>query len=390
MILEPGLWPPVSSASVFSPAPDELSAVVIKSGPLAQPILPPLEASGPNASSTNSPEPLAAKIVGERAFQLPAWQSSAAIFASSLSQATCAFGGESGPVAPDDRSPLSMGRAPPGVNFAGEAQSFTETLVAGDLPSAPASKSSAGARSPASQTLPAEAALHHAGGSLGPRPGGAVQATAQEIARAYPKVEGSSAPAASRDPAALSPAAQGSGAAPDPRPSQTNAGAQPAAGALGALFSSSIASNSSGPNDLSSGAAQIARPTAAPSPARATTAPPIREIDIDLSPGGLADASMTVRFAGEKLAVVIRAASSQTHSLVEGARDAIADRLAAIGQPLESLVVQQTGANSDGATNRNSVNGSDGGTAGERRDGEAGDAAEGGASQRDASRDQRF
>ena len=44
---------------------------------------------------------------------------------------------------------------------------------------------------------------------------------------------------------------------------------------------------------------------------------------------------MTMRLAGDKLSVVIHAASSQTLGSIEGARDAIADRMAAIGQPLE-------------------------------------------------------
>ncbi len=44
---------------------------------------------------------------------------------------------------------------------------------------------------------------------------------------------------------------------------------------------------------------------------------------------------MTMRLTGDKLSVVIRAGSSQTLSSIEGARDAIADRMAAIGQPLE-------------------------------------------------------
>ena len=52
---------------------------------------------------------------------------------------------------------------------------------------------------------------------------------------------------------------------------------------------------------------------------------------------------MTMRLAGDKLSVVIRAGSSQTLSSIEGARDAIADRMAAIGQPLDSLTVKQMG-----------------------------------------------
>ena len=46
-----------------------------------------------------------------------------------------------------------------------------------------------------------------------------------------------------------------------------------------------------------------------------SSAPPIKEIDVDLSPGGLENVSMTMRLAGDKLSVVIRAASS--HSRVQ-------------------------------------------------------------------------
>jgi Flagellar hook-length control protein FliK len=78
--------------------------------------------------------------------------------------------------------------------------------------------------------------------------------------------------------------------------------------------------------------------------------PLVREIDLDLSPSGLEDVTMTMRLSGDRLSVAIRAASSQTAGAIEGARDAIAERLAAIGQPLDSLVIQRTGG-SDGAGN---------------------------------------
>ena len=53
---------------------------------------------------------------------------------------------------------------------------------------------------------------------------------------------------------------------------------------------------------------------------------------------------MTVRLTGDKLGVVVRAASGETAATIEGARDAIRERLAAIGQPVTSLIIQQTGA----------------------------------------------
>ena len=65
---------------------------------------------------------------------------------------------------------------------------------------------------------------------------------------------------------------------------------------------------------------------------------------------------MTMRLAGDKLSLVIRAGSSQTTGAIEGARDAIAERMAAIGQPLGSLIIQQTGStdgtNSTGSSSR--------------------------------------
>ncbi len=89
----------------------------------------------------------------------------------------------------------------------------------------------------------------------------------------------------------------------------------------------------------------------------APSAAPVREIDVDLSPGGLEDVSMTMRFANDKLSLVIRAGSSQTTGAIEGARDAIAERLAAIGQPLGSLLIQQTGSTNDATNARDSGDG---------------------------------
>ena len=88
----------------------------------------------------------------------------------------------------------------------------------------------------------------------------------------------------------------------------------------------------------------LSSPRASPA---APTAPPVREIDVDLSPGGLEDVSMTMRLAGDKLSLVVRAASSQTTGAIEGAREAIAERLAAIGQPLSAFIIQQTGSSVD-------------------------------------------
>ncbi len=94
----------------------------------------------------------------------------------------------------------------------------------------------------------------------------------------------------------------------------------------------------------------------------ASSTQPIKEIDVDLSPGGLENVSMTMRLAGDKLSVVIRAASSQTLGSIEGARDAISDRLAAIGQPLDSLIVKQAGVDTNANTNGNMGSAEDGST----------------------------
>jgi Flagellar hook-length control protein FliK len=114
------------------------------------------------------------------------------------------------------------------------------------------------------------------------------------------------------------------------------------------------------PDGSAAGAGEVAPRANAQGPGVASTAPPVREIDVDLSPGGLEDVSMTMRLAGDRLSVVVRAGSSQTLSSIEGARDAIADRLAAIGQPLDSLIIQQTGVKADGATNGNAASADDG------------------------------
>ncbi len=104
-------------------------------------------------------------------------------------------------------------------------------------------------------------------------------------------------------------------------------------------------------------------PASRPAPAAAgQSTPPVREIDLDLSPGGLEDVTMTMRLSGDRLSVAIRAASAQTASAIEGAREAIAERLAAIGQPLSSLVIQQNGAGNRDAP------GDEGGRQGQRQE----------------------
>jgi hypothetical protein len=98
--------------------------------------------------------------------------------------------------------------------------------------------------------------------------------------------------------------------------------------AFGAAPSASLTQGPSfGSCDSPARGADLTPRASALSAPRAATAPPVKEIDVDLSPGGVEGASMTMRLAGDKLSVVIRAASSQTYGSIEGARDAIADRV---------------------------------------------------------------
>ena len=190
--------------------------------------------------------------------------------------------------------------------------------------------------------------------------------------------------------------AEPSGKAADGPPDPTPSGVQSAAtaSAFGAAPSASLAQGPSfGSSDSPARAADIAPRASALSAPRTTAAPPVKEIDVDLSPGGVEDASMTMRLAGDKLSVVIRAASSQAYGSIEGARDAIADRLAAIGQPLSSLIIQQVGGNADANANGNAAQ-DEGSTAGERQSrqsaGEQGGSNDSSASRRGASGDLRF
>jgi hypothetical protein len=220
---------------------------------------------------------------------------------------------------------------------------------------------------------------------------------AHEAVRSARKAEVSAPQPATREanPAAAiaPPESSGSGKAPDDRPRDAGGFTAPPASQIspfGAQLSASLAAGSSFATFASTaGAAAPSVPTAATAvaPSAAPAAPPVKEIDVDLSPGGLEDVSMTMRLAGDKLSVVIRAGSSQTLSSIEGARDAIADRLAAIGQPLDSLIVKQTGLNADGNTNANMGAADDSSTqSGGGRDG----SNDAGSSRRGAGRDRSF
>jgi len=168
-------------------------------------------------------------------------------------------------------------------------------------------------------------------------------------------------------------------------PAQSTAQPAPQASAFAAP---SGAASPSLPGPIDAAAADVT-PTASAAPAPAASS--IKEIDVDLSPAGLEDVSMTMRLAGDKLSVVVRAASSQTAGSIEGARDAIADRLAAIGQPLDSLIVRQTGANADANANGYGASTDEGSASGGnlagRSAGGQGGSSDAGSSRRGAYRD---
>ena len=227
------------------------------------------------------------------------------------------------------------------------------------------------------------------------------RAAAHEAARIGQKPDGSAPPPAARvaTSAAVHALAESSGKTADGRPpdpvasSATSAARTDLFGAqLSAPFAA-VASFQLDGSTASAGRADVTPRASALAAGPAPSTPPIREIDVDLSPGGLEDVSMTMRLAGDKLSVVIRAASSQTLNSIEGARDAIADRMAAIGQPLDSLIVKQAGVNTDGNANGNGSS-ADGGSAGGEQRSAQGAGERGGSndalSRRGAGRDRSF
>jgi hypothetical protein len=196
----------------------------------------------------------------------------------------------------------------------------------------------------------------------------AARTAAHEAARSVGKPEGSAAPPLARVTRSTSPPApvgssakEADGRQPDPIPNAAPSTTQttPFGAQLSASFDAAAFFQPDGSTAKTTDANTAPR-TTAPAAGLPPSAQPVKEIDVDLSPGGLEDVSMTMRLAGEKLSVVIRAGSSQTLNSIEGARDAIADRLAAIGQPVDSLVVKQTDVNTDGNTNANMASADDG------------------------------
>jgi hypothetical protein len=226
--------------------------------------------------------------------------------------------------------------------------------------------------------------------------GSLTRAAAHEAVRSGQKPEGSAPPPVVQAADSTSPAkpAASSAKAADGPPDPNTFAAPPTTqtSPFGAQLSAPFAVNASFQPDAPTSAADAdASPRAnALGPGSASSTPPVREIDVDLSPGGLEDVSMTMRLTGDKLSVVIRAASSQTLGSIEGARDAITDRMAAIGQPLDSLIVKQAGVNANGNANGNGSSADRGSAEGEQRSAQGSGSNDAGLSRRGAGRDRSF
>jgi len=221
---------------------------------------------------------------------------------------------------------------------------------------------------PPSDSARAAASMARRAGDPTAHRSGSVRAAAHEAAPSGEKSEGSPPNPAARVPTSSAAHATGGsrrdGKRAEARPSDPISSSAPAMAQAKPSAAFPPAPFSAGaflaPDVPSANAAERAPRASAPAASAASPASPVREIDVDLSPGGLEDVSMTMRLAGDKLSVVIRAASSHTANSIEGARDVIADRLAAIGQPLDSLIVRQTGVNTDANTNGNAASGDEG------------------------------
>jgi Flagellar hook-length control protein FliK len=323
-------------------------------------LLGPVGASLENNVATAEPAtPAIARLTGERAFHFAASPSGGGpptagpVQADAASFAPAAIIESEGGTA---LAPLSMqgrGLTPDG------APSVIGADVAG-LSSAEAIPATGAA--PPTSKAPALVAARGVPAAANPS---ATQApsTAQKspLASAVARAASAAAPAAKTEPSDK--------AAEDPPPDPIASAGQSAP--QGAAFNTQpsaafAAAPSFGAYDTPAAAADNAPSASAPAAAQPSASPPVREIDVDLSPSGLENVSMTMRLSGDKLSVVINAGSSQTIGAIEGARDAIADRLAAIGQPLDSLVVKQTGANPDANANGNAASADEGSSGGEQ------------------------
>jgi hypothetical protein len=310
--------------------------------PKAMPQLPaPDAASLPRAASAaEAGDALGARLIGERSFHASA---------AALSPATAQpIGGSSSVV--DPPSPAIAVLDAPDIAVPSPRAAMPRPSPA-TAPSAAASRStppetnaSRADRTPVAGSSPVPISAGRGRGERQSEPAATVARVAAPTAdKAASAREASPPPNGSGSDGSAGLPANGGSNAPQPSPSQTIA-------AVAQQLTAAFADPQSRLGDTQP-AAQT--PRAAPAPSAA----PVREIDVDLSPGGLEDVSMTMRLANDKLSLVIRAGSSQTTGAIEGARDAIAERLAAIGQPLGSLIIQQTGSTNDVTNARDSGDG---------------------------------
>jgi hypothetical protein len=321
------------------------------------------------------------RLVGERAFHF-----GAGTFTGMIADRTLAV---NAPFAPSGASAAGLTVQ---ASLKGES-----TLVAGFSPGEATSvKASADAVPPIANAASPTPIASRAGAPSTHRVS-ATRAAAHEAVHVGQKPDVSAPPPVARvaTSAAAHAPADSSGKAADGRPSDSVTSTAPSAvqsdlfgGQLSAPFAA-VASFQLDGSTTSAGQADITPRATALATGSAASTPPIKEIDVDLSPGGLEDVSMTMRLAGDKLSVVIRAASSQTLGSIEGARDAIADRMAAIGQPLDSLIVKQAGVNTDGNANGNGSSADGGSSGGEQRSAQGGGSNDA-LSRRGAGRDRSF
>jgi Flagellar hook-length control protein FliK len=359
-----------------------------------------LETSGASsAASVNPAKPAAARLTGERAFHLApstsgvasAGPSSAAgpplTDAPSFAPAPAVVKSGNAAPAPSTLAPLST----QGRGLTDDAARPSPSVTGASL--SPAEATPTAGAAPATGKTAAPVAPRAAGGSANP-PATPIRAATQDPARGGRKAEAAVSPALAR---VASPAVPSAKAEPvdkadaDPRDPAASSGQLATQGGVfgPTLLASAAPGPSFGPHEAPA-ATDVAARGSASAPAQT---PAVKEIDVDLSPSGLEDVSMTMRLAGDRLSVVIRAAGSQTAGSIEGARDAIADRLAAIGQPLDSLIVRQTGVNADANTSGNAA-ADDSPTGGGRGSGQNGGGQESSgdasSSRRGAARDRSF
>ncbi len=363
-----------------------------------------VETSGASSAATaNQAKPAVARLTGERAFHLAS--STSAAFSASPSP-TAATPPTDAPLFAPTLTAGEDGNAALGSSVLAPLSTQGRQLPRSSPPSSPYTAGTVSLSPPeAPPAVGGAMAIGDASARVATRGAGAANSPAspirpapQDQARGARKVEAAASPSltkaasATAPPAKAEPADKADAGTSDP----AALGAQPATqgSMVGAPLLASVAAPSTGSDGGPKAAdANVGASTPAPAAATSTTAP-VKEIDVDLSPSGLENVSMTMRLSGDKLSVVIRAASSQTRESIEGARDTIADRMAAIGQPLDSLIIKQTGVNADTNANGNGASADDSSTGGGRQSGqgagEQGGSGDENSSRRGAARDRSF